>query len=158
MIRPCPGRGPFFRHIISGRSCWILRYTSAARVAIRISRFMLLSILYWRRYILLASRFLHRSKSFPFSLSVLHPVLFTTSTLFLSLSLSLFLYPSETLSLVVIVDNILAMLSTTRQQRPANPPGKTFLHRPCPTYSSNSIVITSHALSLRFLCASKSIT
>lgn len=100
MIRPCPGRGPFFRHIISGRSCWIHRHTSTARVAIRISRFMSLSILYWRRYILLASRFLHRSRSFPFSLPVLRPVLFTTSRPRSSLPL----YPSETLSLVVIVD------------------------------------------------------
>lgn len=80
MVRPCLSRGPFFRHIISGRSCWILRRTSTARVAIRISRFITLSIRYWRRYILLASRFLHRSNllnfllpfSFPFSASRLN--------------------------------------------------------------------------------------
>lgn len=96
---PARVRGPFFRHIISGRSCWILRCTSTARVAIRISRFMPLSILYWRRYILFASRFLHRSRTFPFSLPALRPVLFTTSRPRRFPCLSI-----RTLSLVVIVD------------------------------------------------------
>lgn len=54
MIRPCPANG-LFNLVISGRSCRILLATSTARVPIRISRFISLSILYWRRYIFLAS-------------------------------------------------------------------------------------------------------
>lgn len=144
MIRPCPGRGSFFSHIISGRSCWILRRTSTARVAIRISRFMSLSILYWRRYILLASWFLHRSRSFPFSLPVHRPVLFTTSRPRPSLPLQ----PSETLSLVVIVDTTTSWPCYQRHigiDR-CESIERAFFRCPCSTLSGNPAAITSREM------------
>lgn len=66
---------------------------------------------------------------FPFLSSV--SVLFTTSR---PTTLPHPTYPTETLSLVVIVDTTSCLvLSTARQYRLANPTGKAFFRRPCST-------------------------